>query len=77
MPRGVYERKARAPKPGSFAAYKASITQTDMTAKPVVVETDDEISARIAERFEVLEYMTDASISGEVRSLIVCRPNYY
>ena len=74
MPRGVYERKARAPKPGSFAAYKASITQSDMTAKPVVVETDDEISARIAERFEVLEYMTDASISGEVRSLIVSGP---
>jgi hypothetical protein len=67
MPRGVYPRK---PKTARLAD---KLTSVEMTA-PVVVETDDEISARIAERFEVLEYMTDASISGEVRSLIVSGP---
>lgn len=41
---------------------------------PVVVETDKEIGDRIKERFEVLDLMTKATISGDVRGVIVTGP---
>lgn len=37
-------------------------------------ETDEEIDARIAERFEVLEMLTESCITGNSRSLIVSGP---
>lgn len=40
----------------------------------VKVETDQEIDERIAERFEVLDLMTRATIAGDVRGLIVTGP---
>lgn len=41
---------------------------------PVAEETDTEIDERIAERFDVLDLMTRASIAGDVRGLIVTGP---
>jgi hypothetical protein len=38
------------------------------------VETDEEVDARIAERFEVLEMITGAVVTGDSRSLIVSGP---
>lgn len=38
---------------------------------PAVNETEDQIEERIAERFEVLNELTRASIAGDVRSVIV------
>lgn len=41
---------------------------------PVVIETDEEISARITERFEILNYLTDMTITGDSRALLVSGP---
>ena len=40
----------------------------------ILRETDLQIEARISERFEVLETLTDASIQGDCRALIVSGP---
>ena len=39
-----------------------------------MVETDEEVMNRIEERFEVLQQMTRATISGDVRAMIVVGP---
>jgi hypothetical protein len=43
-------------------------------AAPVVFETDAEIEQKLADRFEILETMTDAAISGDARAVIVSGP---
>jgi predicted AAA+ superfamily ATPase len=43
-------------------------------AKPVVVETDEEIMARIRERFEILDEMASAVTNGDIRAMIVTGP---
>lgn len=68
MPKGVYDRSAaRAHRAERMAMIKASY-------EPEVVETDEQISARIAERFEVLEIMTEACLIGNASALIVSGP---
>ena len=49
------------------------------TAEPVIkiqpeVETDEEVMNRIEQRFEILQQMTCATISGDVRAMIVVGP---
>ena len=49
------------------------------TAEPVIkiqpeVETDEEVMNRIEQRFEILQQMTRATISGDVRAMIVVGP---
>jgi hypothetical protein len=44
------------------------------TAPAVVVESDDEVMARIRERFDILHEMTKACIAGNIRSVIVSGP---
>lgn len=41
---------------------------------PIKEETDEEVMARIADRFEILEEMTAATINGDVRGMIVVGP---
>ena len=74
MPRGV-------PKAGyrKTAAAVARQTGADMLQKvvPMVVvqnETDEEIEARLAERFDILAELTDAAIKGHSRALVVSGP---
>ena len=43
-------------------------------AAPVQEETDEEIMARIEQRFGILDEMTKATISGDVRAMIVVGP---
>jgi len=43
-------------------------------AVPVKEESDEEVMARIADRFEILEEMTSAAIAGQVRGMIVVGP---
>jgi hypothetical protein len=53
-----------------------SATVGEMMA-PVVkapVETDEEVIARIGERFDILDQMTKATIAGDVRAMIVVGP---
>ena len=54
--------------------YAAQQEEVVAAEAPVVEETDDEIDERIAERFEVLDLMTKATIAGDVRGLIVTGP---
>jgi hypothetical protein len=44
------------------------------TAAPVVNETDDEAMDRIRERFDILHEMTKATVSGDIRAMIVSGP---
>jgi len=49
------------------------------TAEPIIkiqpeVETDEEVMNRIEQRFEILQQMTRATISGDVRAMIVVGP---
>jgi len=46
------------------------------TLKPTTskIETDEEIMARIGERFDILDQMTKATIAGDVRAMIVVGP---
>ena len=45
-----------------------------MAVEKNLTETDDEIMARLAERFEILEDMTKAVKKGDVRAMIVTGP---
>ena len=69
MPKGIYDRTAVAAK--SPAASNPILT---VNSKAKIVETPAEASARIAERFEILEVLTDACLLGNTRSLIVSGP---
>jgi hypothetical protein len=42
--------------------------------QPTPVETDEEVMARIGERFDILDQMTKATIAGDVRAMIVVGP---
>ena len=44
------------------------------TAAAVVNETDDEAMDRIRERFDILHEMTKATVSGDIRAMIVSGP---
>ncbi len=53
-------------------------TDSTPVGHPVAVqvpqETDDEVMDRIGQRFEILQEMTRATISGDVRAMIVVGP---
>ena len=71
MPRGVPKNGFRAPR-GSRKVQK--MLTVAPAAAQVVFETDAEIEQKLADRFEILETMTDAAISGDARALIVSGP---
>lgn len=48
--------------------------RTNVVEFPSVNETEDQIEARIAERFDILEMLTDSCISGDSRALVVSGP---
>lgn len=69
MPKGVYDRAAaRANRIARMSAICSA------TYEPEVQESDDAIAARIGERFEILEIMTEACIVGNAKALIVSGP---
>lgn len=69
MPRGVYDRAAaRDRRSETIAAVKVKYD----ASRPN--ESDDEIDARIAERFEILDIMAEACTLGNSRALIVSGP---
>jgi predicted AAA+ superfamily ATPase len=49
-------------------------TETAVKAAPVAEATDEEVIARIRERFEILDEMTKAAVAGDVRAMIVSGP---
>jgi hypothetical protein len=61
MPRGIYDRtKGMARNVSAF--------------KPAIIETDDQIDAKLTERFQVLEDLTKGAVKGDVKALIVSGP---
>lgn len=71
MPRGIPKTGFRAPRGSRKMQQLLTIAPA---ATPVVVETDEQIEAKLAERFEILETMTDAAITGDARAVIVSGP---
>jgi len=68
MPRGVYDRSAaRAAHTEKFTAIKVNYDNRPQ-------ETDEQIDARISERFEILDVLTEACTVGNARALIVSGP---
>jgi hypothetical protein len=49
-------------------------TESAAKAAPAPEATDEEVMARIRERFEILDEMTKAAVSGDVRAMIVSGP---
>jgi hypothetical protein len=49
-------------------------TETAVKTAPVAEATDEEVMARIRERFEILDEMTKAAVAGDVRAMIVSGP---
>jgi hypothetical protein len=69
MPRGVYARK---PKTDKFRGKLDRLL--NVQPAPAVIETDEEIEAKLVERFEVLADMTQGAIEGDIRAMIVSGP---
>ena len=66
MPKGQYARKPR----DNQERYKPIRVSYD----PSSLETDAEVDARISERFEILDTLTEACVIGNARALIVSGP---
>ena len=73
MPKGIPAAGFRKTKNASVRVEK--IRQVLMASSaPAKNETDDEIAAKLAERFEVLAELTDDAVAGVTKSLIVSGP---
>jgi len=77
MPRGVPRagyRKTRNTSSDRMVQKMALLTNVALSAEPVVVESDVEIETKLNDRFEILQEMTEAATTGDVRALIVSGP---
>lgn len=66
MPRGVYNRKEKS------GSDRISALKVVYDARPQ--ESEAEVDARIAERFDILDTLTEACVVGNARALIVSGP---
>lgn len=73
MPRGVPKSGFRAARRGTNAAERIANIKVSYDAE-LSNETEEQIDARIAERFEILDVLTEACIVGNSRALIVSGP---
>lgn len=71
MPRGVPKAGFRKTRNSTASLQRMLEVYQPAT---VVVETDEEIEQKLADRFEVLGLMTDGALSGDINSLIVSGP---
>lgn len=72
MPRGKPKNGYRAARRGTAAADR--IANLKVSYAETLNETEEQIDARIAERFEILDVLTEACIVGNSRALIVSGP---
>ena len=72
MPRGVPKSGFRAARRGSDAAERLATLKVSYAAEKR--ETDADIEQRIADRFEILDVLTEACVVGNSRALIVSGP---
>lgn len=63
---------------GVYSPYVPTVTFDEVAEKTAKVqapvESDEEVMARIGERFDILDQMTKATIAGDVRAMIVVGP---
>ena len=57
-----------------FVGESAAVGEMMAPVAKVTLETDEEVIARIGERFDILDQMTKATIAGDVRAMIVVGP---
>lgn len=67
MPRGV-------PKNGIRKTRKTNVVKAQISTRPVIIETDEQIEAKLNTRFGVLARMAEGCTSGAIRSMIVSGP---
>lgn len=72
MPRGVPKNGFRAARRGTDAAERMAAIKVSYA--PEKRETDAEIEQRIADRFEILDVLTEACVVGNSRATIVSGP---
>lgn len=72
MPRGVPKSGFRAARRGSDAAERMAAIKVSYA--PEKRESDADIEQRIADRFEILDVLTEACVVGNSRALIVSGP---
>lgn len=72
MPKGVPAAGFRAARRGSDAAER--IAAVKVSYAPEKRESDEQIEQRIADRFEILDVLTEATTVGNSRALIVSGP---
>lgn len=72
MPRGIPRSGFRAANRNSDAAERMAAIKVSYTAEKR--ETDAEVEQRIADRFEILDVLTEACVVGNSRALIVSGP---
>jgi hypothetical protein len=70
---GTGDRKVRV-KVDSIADIEITGKTTETKTSQTKVETDEEVMNRIEQRFDILQDMTKATISGDVRAMIVVGP---
>jgi hypothetical protein len=73
MPKGIPANGFRAPRTGTAAADRLAAIRVSYDAE-TKRESDDQIEQRIAERFEILDVLTESCIVGNSRALIVSGP---
>lgn len=73
MPRGVPKSGFRAPRRGTDAAERMAALKVSYEPERKR-ETDAEIEQRIADRFDILDVLTEACVIGNSRALIVSGP---
>lgn len=75
MPRGVPKNGYRMTKKRKASGIKLPELETFKgPIEPVSTETDQQIEQKLTDRFEILEDMTNAAITGDVNSLIISGP---
>ena len=57
-----------------FVGESATVGEMMAPVAKATAETDEEVIARIGERFDILDQMTKATIAGDVRAMIVVGP---
>lgn len=72
MPRGVPKAGFRAPRNGTDRAERMAAIKVVYEAEKH--ETDEQIAERLAERFDILDVLTEACTVGNARAMIVSGP---
>jgi len=74
IPGGPSIMRVTCTSPADYEFVAGDAENVEVLAKPESTETDEEIMARIRERFEILDEITQAAVDGNIRAAIVSGP---